>query len=213
MITVQVDTAPITAALNSIHEDQVPFAASLALNNTAKGAQAAIREGIQQRFTIRRDWVLEQIKIPKFSTKRDDPMSVMITTTQPGDFLDKFEAGGTKKPRLGVNVAVPIMARPSRGQIVPDNLRPKRLNLHEQGHRIVGDQRTFLIELRNGKRGIFQRVGPGRDGIRLLYWLTPSVPIPASLRMVRTAVDVVDELWAINFEEARERAVSTAKPR
>lgn len=211
MIQITVSTREFESQLTALNEDQLPFATSLALNNTAKGAQGAIRDGVQERFIIRRDWVLLQIKIPRFSKKVDTPMSVTITTTPPGDFLDKFEPGGTKRPRLGTAIAVPIDARPSRAAIVPDDLRPKRLNLREQGRRVIGDRRTFLLELRNGRRGIFQRVGPGRDGVRLLYWLTPSVPIPASLRFVRTATEFVDELWAVNFEEAWARALATKR--
>lgn len=214
MIQIHVDVAALTRSVEDIYVRQIPYAASRALNDTALDAQRRERGGLERRFIIRRPWVLQQIKIPEFSNKsQGEILRARIEVGSNADFLDKFEPGGTKTSRGGRNVAVPIAARPVRSAVVPEALRPKALGLHRQGARTIGAQRTFLLTLRSGRQGIFQRTGPGRDGVRLLYWLTPSVPIPASLRFVATVEQVVQEMFAVNFRLRFDEAKRTATRR
>jgi hypothetical protein len=224
VIQIRCDIEAFKSIYTNVEHEQLPFAASLALNNTAKGAQSFVREGERANFTIRRDWVLmESVKISHFSTKREDPMYARIQVGDKADFMEKFESGTTKTSRTGGNIAVPIMARPSRGGLVPDSLRPKNLNLHAVGGAIRGDQRTFMLTTRSGRKGIFQRIGNARSrrlsklsgsfegDVVLLYWLTPSVPTPATLHFEERVKEAVTRLWAQEFERAFEQAMETAR--
>lgn len=213
MITIHVDERPFLDLMTGIAEEQIPYATSRALNDTTTDAQAAIRTGMKSggEFLIRRDWVLDQIRVPKFSNKNDDPMRTVLDVSEKADFLDKFEQPGTKTSRVGSHVAVPIMARPSRGSIIMDGLRPKNLHLQRVGRAIRGDQRTFLVRLKSGREGIFQRVGPRKDDVQLLYWLTPSTPIPGILHFETTAERTIEKMWETNFRRRFDEAMRSAR--
>lgn len=212
MIQIRCDIEAYKAIYTNVEKEQLPFAASLALNNTTKGAQAFVQQGIRENFVIRRDWVLtEGVKISHFSNKRDDPMYTRIQVGDKADFMEKFQPGGTKTSRAGKNVAVPILARPGKTGLVPLNLRPKNLHLRSVGRAIRGDQHTFLMTTAGGKQGIFQRTGSGKRDYILLYWLTPSVPIPANLHFEERVIQAVEKLWVQEFERAFQQAMDTAK--
>lgn len=213
MIHVAVDLAAFNQFFTDLSEKQVPYAASRALNDVALGIQNAEQASIAQHFLLRRpEWTLQGVKIPKFSNKNDTPLSVSVvmdTAAGRGDIMTKFEVGGTKTPR-GANLAIPIMARPSRGQIIPKGMRPRALGLHAVGRSIRGNQRTFILPLKNGQTGIFQRMSGGT--IRLLYFLKPTAPLPASLHFYDTASrPLIDELWEHNFNERFAEAMRTAR--
>ncbi len=212
MIQIRCDIEAFKSIYTNAEKEQIPFAASLALNNTAKGAQSFVCEGERANFVIRRDWVLtESVKITHFSTKHEDPMYTRIQVGDKADFMNKFEGGGTKTSRSGGNIAVPIMARPGKAGLVPESLRPRNLHLLPYGRSIRGDQRTFIMDVQGGRKGIFQRTGPGKRDYILLYWLTPSVPIPANLHFEERVIQAVEKLWAQEFERAFEQAMDTAR--
>lgn len=216
VIQIHFDLPALHGILSDVAEEQIPYATSRALNDTALGGQEDQRQGMRARFRIKRpDFLDRSVKIPRFTTKRDPELKIsLIIDPNPnnrGPLWDKFEPGGTKTPTHGQSIAVPMAI--TRGGIVPDGMRPKQLNLHASGRRVIGDQRTFLLEY-NGRRGIFQRTGPKQGGVRLLYWLTPSVPIPPSLEFNKTLTpDILRELFAINFEARFAEAMRTAKPK
>ena len=212
MIQIRCDIEAFKAVYTNAEKEQIPFAASLALNNTIKGAQVFAIQGMRENFIIRRNWVTQEAaKITHFSNKHEDPMYARIQVGDKADFMNKFEGGGTKTSRSGRNVAVPIMARPSRAGLISVSLRPKNLNLHAVGGAIRGDQRTFIMTTGGGRQGIFQRTGPGKRDYILLYWLTPSVPIPASLHFEARVAEAVGRLWVQEFERAFEQAMATAR--
>jgi hypothetical protein len=212
MIQIRCDIEAFKSIYTNVEKEQLPFAASLALNNTIKSAQVFVIQGMRENFIIRRDWVTkEAAKITHFSNKHEDPMYARIQVGDKADFMNKFEPGGTKTSRAGRNVAVPIMARPGKAGLVPLNLRPKNLQLHSVGRTIRGDQHTFIMTTSSGKQGIFQRTGAGKRDYILLYWLTPSVPIPASLHFEERITEAVSRLWVQEFERAFEQAMDTAR--
>lgn len=212
MIQIRCDIEAFKAVYTNLEKEQIPFAASLALNNTVKGAQVFAVQGMQQNFYIRTDWVTrEAAKITHFSNKHEDPMYARIQVSDKADFMNKFEKGGTKTSRSGRNVAVPILARPSKAGLVPLNLRPKNLHLRSVGNALRGLQRTFMMTTAGGKRGIFQRTGSGKRDYILLYWLVPSVPIPASLHFEARVAEAVGRLWRREFEAAFEYAMDTPR--
>lgn len=213
MFKISLDFDKFRSILTDVADRQVPYAASRALNDVALSIQESERETVKSNFILRRpEWILQGVKIPKFSNKNDNPMSVSVIIDEGagrGDIMSKFEAGGTKTPR-GSNLAIPIMARQSRQQIIPKDLRPRALNLHPVGRSTRGDKRTFMLPVKGGRFGIFQRTGPGQ--IRLLYLLKPSAPLPASLHFYDHASrPLIEELWELNFAERFAEAQRTAR--
>lgn len=213
----RVDTSEAESFLDGLWKDQIPFAASLALNTTAKDAQRAIQTHVAGAFILRRaDFILrETAKIPRFSNKNDPELSVTIQATQSVDFMHKFEGGITKESITGRQLAIPVAARPSKGELVPQHLRPRELRL--RAHRtatgkvqLKGKFGTFVIK----GVGIFQR-DPGEASfaseIRLLYLFRRRARTPASLRFREIGERVVRETWPGHWAAAFARAIRTAR--
>lgn len=91
------------------------------------------------------------------------------------DILAKFEEGGTKRPREGRHLVVPIEVRRTKTGVVSRVQRPRAFQFREVGQSIVGLKRTFIIP----GVGIFQR--RGKRNVRLLYGFESAVPIPAGI--------------------------------
>jgi hypothetical protein len=214
-VNISVDVGPLVQWLTDLQTQQVPFATAKAISDLGVEVQEAIRDGERERFTIRRDWVLKGVKIPKFPTKRDDPISITVMMSPDRDFMNKFEQGGTKLPRVRGNIAMPTTALKSRKGIVPDAMRPRNLQLRDsttRGGKIQtkGLQRTFLLA--NGRApGIYQRTGSQKGAIRMLYKFYSSVPIPASLRFNATASKVVNARFRELFRVRLAQALATAR--
>lgn len=66
-----------------------------------------------------------------------------------------------------------------------------------------GAQRTFILgeTARAPEGGVFQRVGPGRDDIRLIYSFKARPLLAASLRFLVTARTVVDRWFGHDLEQ------------
>ena len=213
-IDVDTNAAEVARSLRFLFREQVPFATSLAINNTAKGIQAEQREGMKSRFTIRRAYVLQGVKISKFSTKRDLEAIVEIDPTR--DFLFKFEEGGTVRPR-GTRLAVPDEVRRGKTGVVSRVMRPRRLEFERWGsgpkaevHR--GKRRTFMIRRPGGTGGIFQRVGRRKSTkLRMLFSFTPQAEVDPTLEFELTAQTVFESTFESNFVASFDRAVRTAR--
>lgn len=202
---------PLYRELTAIAYDQVPFALSRTINEAAKTFQRLEQKGISSRFILRHgQWILNGVYIGRFSTKRDVPMSVTVEIDQTRELLWKFEDGDPKTAR-GENLAIPIAARPAKYLLVPDELRPKKLDFQMHTTRSgaeqwKGDLRTFIITMPDGRKAIMQRTGPGRRDTQLLFTLKPSAPTPAILEFQSTAegsiVDAIERNFPIFFDEA-----------
>lgn len=233
MITLRIDMAGVTESITSF-QDQIPFATSLALNRVANAAQQAERAGISERFTIRRPWVLQGVKIESRDRATKRNLEVTIGIDAQRSFLSKFETGGLKVP-IGdsKSIAVPELGvRPDIATIVPKSKRPRAFNFVRRPPRrpsdfqvFEGSQRTFFIQRSDGSGLIFQRTGKGSagrdrnagagagghdDNLKLLYVTTPRVRIPAELEFATTIERVVREQFAQIFAQAFEEAKASA---
>ncbi len=229
---IRVDGRATISALENLFRDQLPFATSLALNRTAKAVRAAIQESLERNFTIRRPWVLQGIVIPRFSDKHDSPMMVSIELDPSRAFLAKFEEGGVRAGTPELPIAIPsTWLRPAFADLVPRSMYPKALRLMARrdvtgilpAHRHVtkrgvtqlqGKDRTFVLDQTMfGVRvaGVYQRTGPGKHDVRLLWSFKDRIPVAARLRFHATALEAVQATWAQNYEAAFLLAVRTAR--
>lgn len=229
---IRVDARATLNAFENMFRDQLPFATSLALNRTAKVVQEALRAHLSEAFMIRRSWVLQGITIPKFSDKHDSPMMVRIELDPSRAFLAKFEAGGVKRGSPVMPIAIPSTAlRPNFGYVPPLALYPKNLRLdtrrgitgrlgkHEHitargVTQLKGKDRTFVLDQTMfgvAVSGVYQRFGPGKHDVRLLWSYKEHIPIPARLHFVATALATVQDQWPQQYEAAFLQAVRTAK--
>jgi Family of unknown function (DUF6441) len=212
----------LTRSLNRIQKEQLPFALSKGLNETAKEFQKRQREGMKHRFSIRRkSWVERSVKIGREDWATKKKLEAIVRIETPGDrsrsdILAQHEEGGEKRGR-GRTMSVPIMARPRGygGGVVPKRLRPSNLNLRPWGStgRVMrGDQRTILIRTANDRGVILQRTGKGkRTRLKVLYRLKGEVPLKPTLEFFRTARVVYDDSLVKNVRIALDRAVATRR--
>lgn len=82
---------------------------------------------------------------------------------------------------------------------------------------IKGKQRTFVLDPRLHRGiapeqwGVYQRIGPKRGDIRMLWRYVDQVPRPAILEFEETVRRTVETRWAPNFDGAFAFALRTAR--
>ena len=240
MIDFRVSTnAPeISRWLRMVHADQLPFATSLAINNVTKEAQAFQRQHMLGTFQVRRrQWVERNVKIMRFSNKRQRPIHSLIGIEAPGDpsrsdILSKFEEGGVKRPKDGRRLAVPDEVKRTTGGVIRRGMRPKDFQFRVWGRGpkaeiLVGERRTFMIRKADGTGGIYQRTGRKRAGrrlasdirtravrdlnVRVLYRFTPEANIDSRLHFEENVDGVVRARFSRTFKEAFEKAIAAGR--
>lgn len=156
---------------------------------------------------------------------------IAIDNTKARVLLPIFEEGGPKDPVKGKNVAVPVTgqsARPAFSDLVPDEFTFRKLGFRRQNltkagklataakkkfgikGRLTpdyfvwaGKERTFILPStkKHPQGGVFQRVGPKKDDIRMIYSFRPKPRLKAVLKYVATARRTFED----NFEQIFER--------
>jgi hypothetical protein len=151
---------------------------------------------------------------------------VGIDNTKSRVLLSLFEEGGEKDPAKGKNIAVPLTgqaARPSFGEPVRDqftfqSLDFKRVRLTATGRQALlvkkrygvrgrltsdyyvwaGKNRTFILPSTKQAPfgGVFQRVGPGPQDIRLIYSFRPKAGLKKQISFIERARDVFTAKFA-----------------
>ncbi|MET0155206.1 MAG: hypothetical protein ABW189_03765 [Rickettsiales bacterium] len=110
-ISVTHNLKEFAAGLDRIRRQQIPFAAMLALNDTAKDVQKAAVSRAEAAFENRRKWYApgapSGIKVER-ATKGSLKASVYTKVR----WAELQEKGGTKTPQRGKNLAVPSDATP-----------------------------------------------------------------------------------------------------
>jgi len=210
---------------------KIPYATNNALTRTGRELVDVEREELKTEFQIRKPFILNRVRITKFSRVNDLWTRVAIDSNVQGGklLLAMFEEGGEKMPELGSELAVPITggaARPSFSQTVRPSLLYKALHMRKSVTsagkiQYKGDRRTFII----AGVGIFQRVSskkrvqyikrtkggkysPTRSGVVLLYKFKQGAPLKAQMHFIRTARELVMKRFNVIWREelARELA-------
>jgi len=205
---------------------KIPYATNNALTRTARELVDVEREELKTEFQIRKPFILNRVRITKFSRVNDLWTRVAIDSKVQGGklLLAMFEEGGEKMPELGSELAVPITggaARPSFSQTVRPSLLYKALHMRKSVTsagkiQYKGDRRTFIIagvgifqRVSNKKRGARNRAGSSqKSGAVLLYKFKPGVALRAQMHFVRTARELVAKRFNVIWREelARELA-------
>ena len=170
-VNVKVDLSEWQQQLNQ-HKEQIPYAFSLAINNTMKLAQAGVKEHATEVFHIRKPSYLKQsIKITQFA-KKQEPVAIMAVAGPAGttSVFEKFESGDDKTPHTGTNIAIPDKAvKPDVMSNIPKSKRPRNL------------KGAFIIHTADGKNLIAYHDKKNADRLVFAYQLLPLVKTPAIL--------------------------------
>lgn len=219
MLSVTVDPSGALAHFADVKENQIPFAVSQSINDTAKEFQRVQIAHDASVFAQRRGpWQAQSIKITHFATKAANWATIGVHPPGAGgddraDILAKFEDDTEKTPFRGRYVPIPtIFIKRTKSDVVPASLFPSQLHLHSVGNRIVGDQRTFLIHTKAGQPIILQRIGKGGRSMTAAIWtFAPFVRITPDLDFAANALATIDSGWRVNFERRFADAMATAK--
>lgn len=240
-VQLDINTAGVASSLLELHRNQIPFAASKAINATLLDIQKAQRESMGRSFILRRrTWAERSVKIGRGDFATKGKLAGIIRIETPGDptrsdILGQHEEGGTKRPG-GSRLAIPVAVRSSRTDLVPDSKRVRALGkfTHMGGMVWRGSNRTFMVRRPDGRGGIYQRVGPRnkrgeadrrnhrfrtkfvarRDSSLIqLYRFVPEAELEPRLRFEATGSAIAQSRFARNFESAFAHAVATARPR
>jgi hypothetical protein len=155
-----------------------------------------------------RSFIIRQIKIFAWANVMKGKIFAEIgINNRPRLLLSHFEQGGMREPFKGKRVAVPITKTARGGSIqnpVNPNLTFRKLGFKKtrtaSGKRqIKGKLRTFILQKtdRHPQGGVYQRIGPGRKDIRMVYSFRRSFRLRAVLGFVKKA----QETYIRNFRE------------
>lgn len=196
--TVQTDLDKAVAQMLAMTEArQVPFILSKAINDTAKDVQAEVQKNIPQRFTLRRQWIVQGIRV-KPSTKAN--LEAFVYSRD--DFMSLQETGGDKTPR-GRYVAIPTsMVRRTPKDVIRKADRPKNLGDKAQIEEYRGNKFLALKKARRGKNG---------NQLRFLYLLVPRADIDERLKLREDGSRVAMAMFPRRLEEAIAYAMRTAR--
>lgn len=200
-ISVNTDIAKAFAQLKTVTEaQQFRFAVAKALTTTAKQVQTEVKARMPERFTIRRNWVVLQLKM-KAADKRG--LEAIVYHNAP--FMSMQETGGNKLAKRRY-IAIPTSAvKRTKSQVVAKSDRPQAL---------MAKAKTAIIEYKGNKWIALQKREKGRgEGhkLRLLYLLIPQAHINKRLGLETDGVRILRANLAKNLQDAIDYAVRTAK--
>ncbi|HEX8499289.1 MAG TPA: hypothetical protein VF659_01765 [Pyrinomonadaceae bacterium] len=180
-------------------DEQLTYAAAVALTRTAKDAQSGSIEAVRRTFTTRGTWYLPSgrfgIRITPATKAR---LEAAVRTA--ADWLIPHETGEDKVASGGGMLAIPLVGRgrprPSQGAKVRSDLKPRALG-----------RRGVVVETRRGP------VLFGRQDRRLVafYGLERRARIRKRSTVIEPTVQTFGRNFGDNLAEAITEALRTAK--
>jgi hypothetical protein len=213
MTTLRVSIEANTPALTT-GAKQIPFAMSKAINATLVLAQKKQREHMARIFTVRRRPFMERsVKITQFAKKGTLRGEIAIASPGGRDLFEKFELGGTKRPKDGHSLAIPVTGGPvkkTERTVIQSKNRPRALLGNQQDVKRAKSFGGAFIRPAEGNTpgAIFIRTP---RGLKLAYTLQPEADIEPELRFEETVTSEVTRTFSTEFEREFANAIKTAK--
>lgn len=219
----------VQALLEKMPEN-AKFGASVGLNRTADEVQAGVRASLPAKgFTLRRKAFVEQTIYRKpgedFARKDQPEMFARVRIHDERDVLARHEEGGSKRPTKGRVIAIPIGARPNKGDVVPVKYQLKTLFFHQRG-RLSQAKAILNTKSKAGRKRLLKRSvaddvhvdrhgrvwltqGRGKGSRSTLMWIfKPSSWVPPRLHFEDTGRDIANRRLRPNVEGAIEVELS-----
>ncbi|MBZ5700273.1 MAG: hypothetical protein LAN84_00340 [Acidobacteriia bacterium] len=198
-ISVNIDAEAVVKLTAAVLR-QLPYAANNAITRTAKEAVDAGQKEVAADLQVRKKFILNRIKILQYSKVNNLTAVIGIDNKVQGAplILGFLEEGGTKEPRKGPDIAIPLTGeapRPSFPDPVLTSLRYTNLRFDNR----KGRKKTFLIP----NVGIFQRVAAGNspDATALIYSFQPSAKLPQHIHLRNAMLKVIGQRFGPIFTE------------
>lgn len=178
--------------LNRLQRQQLPYAISRALNDTAFDARKATITQAERVFDNRKKWWTNQrtgIFVEKSNKKQGGEMRAAVHVR--AYFAEIQEEGGIKIPR-------------GRALAIPTDQAPKNLHRSDGLRRAKAKGNVFVNE-----KGAFQRMA--RRRIRRIFSFAPRARVPARFGFATTAKKRAEERFSRHLARNLNRALKTAK--
>lgn len=217
----------LSRATRLLFRDQIPFAQSRAINDSARDVQRVQRAHQREIWTVRRkSFVDRAVKVKPFAKKHS--LEAVVRYDPPGgrrraDILTKFESRTVKVSRDGGRIALPTAAvRTPKGSIRKGR-RPRDfgLQLESVGPRAAvyrGKKGTFMVKRHDGTGGIFQRVRKRRSrsmslspDVKTLYTFAWSARLTPNLNFRENAVRTVRRRFPRHMRRRFLQSIKTAR--
>lgn len=226
-IDVDFDIDRFRREASSIMRRQVPFATAQAINDTIAEARTTLIEALPGHFTIRRPHAARGF-LREFARKRDRPIQGAVGTTR--DYMVTQIEGGKRTPDEGRTVGIPVAARRSPRSVITPARFPGAF-LAKPGAFVGGTKRDARGRLvpKGGTEALFVPIGrrrrkagkkrrrkkrptkASRRRLRIMYYLRPSVDVPARFPFFEISEGVFSREWAIHMRRAWDHALRTAR--
>lgn len=239
MFDVEIDTDALAREMTDTERRQMPFALMLTLNRTAEEAQRVFRDELPGRFTLRtpqsRNFLQRMARIPRGGrATKSKPFVHLAIDGDRKNVLMKHEEGGRITGHEPNPIYLPSRGiRPTKAVLPPRHLYPSSNRLVERRDpdastlpvqerttargvpQIKGKRRMFVLDpkVHFGVRvwGVYQRTGPDRDDIRLLWLFRRSITLQPRLQFASTINRVVAQRFDLNFAGFLDVAMRTAR--
>lgn len=188
----------VAAGADDFFRSQVPFATSVAINESIKDVRRVIVGSTWSKaFTVRNKAFPGVVFKIKFSTKHR--LEAELFDKLGREYLERHTTGGTKRASGGGNLAIPVnVPRTGTGRI-PKSKKPRA---------ITAKRSTRIIRGKSGKNLIVERF-KGQTIVR--YVLSPSAKINSRLRFYEDAADTFERVISGHWSRAMDRALRTSK--
>jgi hypothetical protein len=168
------------------------------------------RETGDQPSRSERSFIVRAIKVLAWANVMKGRIYAEVgINNRPRLLLAKFEKGDIREPFVGKRVAVPISETARKGSVssvVDPKLTFKRLGFKKYttktGKRqIKGKMRTFILSktAAHPMGGVYQRVGPRREDIQMVYSFKRAFRLRAVLRFIERARETYIKRFRENF--------------
>lgn len=201
-LSVKGDVAKHTRWMTRFQKKQIPFATSVALNDTAFNVRDRTVKRVWPRAVAVRNrrFMSAALRVEKANKRK---LTARVYDRLGRASLSKHVDGGRKTARSG-RVAVPTteVKRTSSG----------RVRRSQQPGKVLTGGKGFKTKLRSGSTVIMQRVGGKRSRrVKVLYTLHPSTRIKARFPFYREAIRQTRRTFPVHFRKALRRAMRTAR--
>ncbi len=177
---------------------QVPFAASVAINNSMKDVRRVIVGPTWSKaFTVRNKAFPGVVFKIKFSRKGD--LEAVLFDKLGREYLETHTTGGIKTASGGGRLAIPVnVPRTGTGRI-PKSKKPRS---------ITAKKSTRIVRGKGGKNLIIEQF-KGQTIVR--YVLSPSAKIDKRFRFYEDAADNFERVIVGHWDTAMDRAIRSSR--
>ena len=219
-LKVSIDAEGVIGQLGVI-ADQIPYATSVAINNTLNDIQKAEREHIHSEFIMRRpDFIDRSVYIGPKDRARKDHLEGTVRINPERDVLAKFEDDTEKRSQGAAKLAVPVFREGDKGLVIrrsdqlsiPSLMRAIKKRAGQMKAQKGQKQKDVQLKayITKNARGTFI-IGRLGTETRVLYAFKTAVPIAPVLQFKEIAFNTAVANWETRAAEAIMHAIETAR--